>query len=120
MDEKEIKTVNGIRKAYEPKSIKRQKLDELIALDRKASRKAEVFAYIFGTLGALVLGVGMCFAMKVIGASISVMFPVGIVIGCVGIIMCAVNYFIYKALLKAGKEKYGAEILRLSDQLLNN
>lgn len=48
------------------------------------------------------------------------MFPVGIAIGCVGIAMCAVNYFIYKALLKAGKKKYSAEILRLSDQLLNN
>ena len=66
--------------------------------------------------GALVLGTGMCFAMKVL--TIPYGMPIGIGVGLVGIAMVSVNYFIYKAILKRGKKKYGAEILRLSNEIL--
>lgn len=91
------------------------KLDELKRLDRKAKRPAEIFAYTFGIAGALVLGTGMCLAMKVIGD----LMPLGIVVGCVGIVMVSVNYALYKKLLKRGKNKYGKQILELSDRLMN-
>ena len=47
------------------------------------------------------------------------LLPLGIVVGIVSIAMVSVNYFIYKAILKARKSKYSAEILNLTDELLN-
>ena len=43
----------------------------------------------------------------------------GVAIGCVGIAMVIGNYFIYKAIRKAGKAKYGEKIIALSDELLH-
>jgi len=118
MKEQEIKQVNGIRESYAEKTAAQSDIEKLIALDRKAKRPAEIFSYIFGTAGALVLGVGMCLAMGVIGEALPM--AVGIVIGCAGILMASINYPIYKKILKSGKEKYGPEIMRLSEKLLND
>lgn len=95
------------------------KLEKLRKLNRKVKRPAEIFAYIFGSVGALILGTGMCLAMKIIGASVSAMMPVGIAVGCAGIALCIANYFIYKAILKSRKKKYGDKVLALSNELLN-
>lgn len=91
------------------------KLDRLKKLDEKVKRPAEIFAYVFGIVGALVLGTGMCLAMKIIGD----LMAVGIVVGLVGIAMVAVNYYLYNALVKARKKKYAQQILSISDELLN-
>ncbi|MDE6373188.1 MAG: dihydropteridine reductase [Clostridia bacterium] len=112
--------VTKIREGYIPRE--RTKLDELRALDKKVKLLPSVLAYVFGSVAALVLGVGMCLAMQVIGAGLAsptVLMAVGVVVGCAGIALCAVNYFIYKAFLKSRKNKYGGEILALSNQLLN-
>ena len=109
----ENKTVERIRGDYLP--AERTKLDELKALDRKVKRPAEIFAYTFGVAGSLVLGTGMCLAMKVIGN----MMPLGIGVGLVGIALVTVNYFLYKKILKSRKQKYANEILKLTDDLLN-
>ena len=74
----------------------------------------------FGIVGALVLGLGMCLAMKVIFASISYMMFVGIAVGLVGILMVSVNYFWYKNILASRKKKYAPRILALADELLGN
>ncbi|MBQ8293653.1 MAG: dihydropteridine reductase [Bacilli bacterium] len=93
------------------------KLDELKALDKKAKRGANVFAYIFGIVGSLVLGFGMCVAMEVIIAEYMI---AGIIIGCLGLLMVSVNYSIYNKLLIKGKNKYAGQILELSNSILNN
>ena len=108
------KTAERIRNNYlQPEN--NQKMDELIALDKKAKRLAQIFAYVFGTVGALVLGTGMSLAMGVIGASM----PLGIAVGVVGIAMVSVNPLIHKKLLQKGKTKYGEQILALSNNLLS-
>jgi len=94
------------------------KLDELKALDKKVKTPARLFAYIFGTIGALILGVGMCLAMKIIGGTTALMV-VGIVIGVIGIAMVSINYPIYLRLLNNRKSKYSSEILAKSNELLN-
>ena len=109
----EMKTVEQIRDSYVEKGI--TKFDELKALDKRVKRPAEIFAYVFGSLSSLVLGTGMCLAMKVIGD----MMALGIVIGVVGIGMVSVTYALYQKILKARKRKYSADILALSDELLN-
>ena len=96
-------------------------LDALRELDAKVKRPANVFAYVFGSISAIVMGAGMSLVMTDIGTTIGIengMVP-GIVIGVVGMIMALVNYPIYKGILDNRKQKYGAEILKLSDEILN-
>ena len=90
-------------------------LDALRALDKKVTRPATVFAYTFGAIGALVLGTGMCLAMKVIG---NAMLP-GIVIGCVGIAMVSCTPALYKKLLSSRRAKHRGEIEALSERILS-
>ena len=85
-------------------------------LDAKAKRPARVFAYTFGTVFSLVAGTGMSFAMQVIGSGFYGMV-LGIVLGVVGFTACAINYPIYKKILKKGKEKYAFEIVELAHRI---
>ena len=114
--EQEKQFARQMRAEYAPGSEEEGKLEQLKKLDRAARRPAEIFAYTFGIVGALVLGVGMCLAMEVIGS----MMPLGIVIGVVGIAMVTANYFLYRAILRSRKKKYAKEIVSLSDELLKN
>ena len=114
--EQEKQYAQQVRAEYAPGSEEEGKLEHLKKLDRAARRPAEIFAYTFGIVGALVLGVGMCLAMEVIGS----MMPLGIVIGVVGIAMVTANYFLYRAILRSRKKKYAKEIVSLSDELLKN
>lgn len=116
MQEAERKYAEEIRRAYADKSENETKLEKLRKLDSSVRRPAEIFAYAFGILGALVLGVGMCFAMEVIAG----MMPLGIAVGIVGIAMVTANYFIYRAILKSRRHKYAKEILDLADGLLHS
>ena len=97
-------------------------LDELRALDAKVKKPANVFAYIWGSISAIIMGAGMSLVMTdiadYIGLSSDPMIP-GIVIGVVGMILAIVNYPIYKGILGSRKKKYGAKILELSNQIMN-
>ena len=100
---------------YQYSEHKETKADRLKKLDRAVKKPAVVFAYIFGIIGSLVLGIGMCFAMRVIG---DIMIT-GIVIGVIGILMVSVNYGIYQKILRSRKKKYADKVLTLSNELLN-
>lgn len=96
-------------------------LDELRELDAKVKRPANIFGYAFGSISAIVMGAGMSLVMTDIGAAIgitSALVP-GIVIGVIGMVMALINYPIYKKILASRKNKYGAEILALSDKIMN-
>lgn len=43
----------------------------------------------------------------------------GVLIGILGCIMAVINYPIHKKWLSSRKKKYGKDILRLSDKILN-
>lgn len=112
--------VRKIRTEYVEKEA--TELDELRKLDAKVKRPVNIFAYIFGSIGAIIMGAGMSLVMTEIGSMIGVdetMVP-GIVIGVVGMVIALVNYPIYKRILARRKKKYGAEILALSDKIMNN
>lgn len=96
-------------------------LDALRALDAKVKRPANVFAGVFGTISALVMGAGMSLVMTDIGSTIGVDDPMttGIVVGVVGMLMAIVNYPIYKGILTGRKKKYAAEIMKLSDEMVD-
>lgn len=107
--------VEKIRKNY-TKSNEKSKLEELKSLDRHVKNPAKIFAYIYGGLGSLILGFGMCLAMEVIFD----LMPLGIVIGVVGIIMVSTAYPIYQGMLAKRKAKYSDVIIAKSNELLNN
>jgi hypothetical protein len=96
-------------------------LDALRELDAKVKRPANVFAYIFGSISAIIMGAGMSLVMTDIGAILGLgeaMIP-GIAIGVVGMAMALLTYPIYKGILGSRKKKYSAEILALSEKIMN-
>ena len=112
--------VQKIRTQYTEKQY--TELDELKALDAKVKRPANVFAYTYGSLGAIVMGAGMSLVMTEIGAMLGLAstMAVGIVIGVVGMAMAISTYPIYKRLLNNRKKKYAAQILALSEKIAQN
>ena len=104
----------SIAKDYAPKG--NSKIVALKKLDSRAKLPATIFTYTFGIVSALVFGTGMCLAMRVIGSGMLGM-ALGIIIGIIGMIGCAVNYPIYKKLLEKGKAKYAYEIVQLAREI---
>ena len=111
--------VQKIRAQYVEKES--TELDALRELDAKVKRPANIFAYLFGSIAAIIMGAGMSLVMTDIGASIGVENTMvsGIVIGVVGMILALINYPIYKGILGSRKKKYGGEILKLSEKIMN-
>ena len=104
----------SMAKDYAPKDD--SKIIALKKLDNRAKRPAIVFAYTFGIMSSLVVGVGMCLAMQVIGSG-TASLVLGIIIGMIGFLGCGVNYPIYKKKLEKGKAKYAYEIVELARQI---
>ena len=104
----------SIAKDYAPKD--NSKIVALKKLDNRAKLPAIIFAYSFGTVSSLVVGIGMCLAMQVIGSGM-VSMVMGIIIGIIGFVGCGVNYPIYKKKLEKGKAKYAYEIVELARQI---
>ena len=95
-------------------------LDELKKLDTKVKKPAKIFAYLFGSAGTLIMGVGMSLTMTDIGSAIgieSTLTP-GIVIGLAGIFMAAINYPVYKSMLNNRRKKYADKIIAISDSIM--
>ena len=105
----------AIANEYAPKDT--SKVIALRKLDRKAKSKANIFAYTFGVLMTLVLGLGMCLSMSVIGNGSATIIVIGIIIGIIGLAGVGVNYPIYKKLLESGKRKYSFEIRQLAKEI---
>ena len=110
--------VQKIRTQYTEKE--HTQLDTLKALDKKVKRPANLFAYIFGIISALIMGSGMSLVMTDLGATIGIQNPMvpGIVIGAAGLLMAVINYPIYKSILGSRRKKYAAEIIALSDKIM--
>ena len=110
--------VQKIRTQYTEKQ--HTELDELKALDAKVKKPANVFAYTYGCVSAVIMGAGMSLVMTEIGAIIglaSAMVP-GIVIGVVGMGMALSTYPIYKKILNSRKKKFAPQIMELSEKLM--
>lgn len=112
-NEKEL--IKKIKNYYSDEKREKSQVEKLKDLDKKVKMPAFIFAYIFGIIGSLILGTGMCFAMKIIGD----IMILGIFIGIIGIVMVSINYYLFKAILNKRKEKYADEIIEKSNELLN-
>ena len=106
-----------IANEYAPKQT--SKVKALKRLDAKPKNPANIFTYTFGVVSSLVLGVGMCLAMGVIGGGTPLMMGLGIAIGCIGIAGVSVNYPLYKKILTKSKNKYASDIIKLANEIAN-
>ena len=105
-----------IASEYAPKET--SKVKALKRLDAKAKRPANIFAFTFGIIMTLCLGVGMCFCMKVLGDGSLLYMVLGGVIGGLGILGVSINYPIYKKILTSSKKKYAADITQLANTII--
>ena len=95
-------------------------LDELKELDTKVKRPAHVFAYLFGSISAMIMGAGMSLVMTDIAETVGIQHPMlyGNVIGIIGMFMAIINYPIYKSILGSRRKKYADQIIALSDKIM--
>ena len=111
--------VQKIRTQYTEKE--HTELDALKELDKKVKRPANIFAYTYGSISAIIMGAGMSLVMTDIGAKIglaSTMVP-GVVVGIIGMGLALSTYPLYKNMLSSRKKKYAPEILKLSEKIIN-
>ena len=111
--------VQKIRSQYTEKES--TELDALRELDAKVKRPANVFAYIFGSISAIIMGCGMSLVMTDIGTTVGISDPMlpGIIIGIAGMFMAIINYPIYKRILDARRKKFADKIIAISDKIMN-
>lgn len=117
---KEQEELKKLRSKYMPKE--ESKLDQLYRLDANVTRKATIHSVTIGLVGALTMGCGMSLAMTDIGMSVgfgNMAMPIGIVVGMVGMALVGLAYPIYFRVLKKERAKIAPEILRLTDELMN-
>lgn len=104
-----------IANQYAPKDT--SKVVALRKLDRKAKMPASIAAYTIGVIAALLLGIGMCLTMGVLGNGNTTLFVVGIIVGIIGIAGICINYPLYKKIQAKGKEKYASDIMELAREI---
>ncbi len=95
-------------------------LDTLRSLDKKVKRPAYVFAYVFGSLSALIMGSGMSLIMTDVAQKIGLAHPLryGLILGIAGMVMAILNVPIYRGILHGRKKKYAAKILEISGNMI--
>ena len=112
--------VQKIRSQYTEKQY--TELDELKALDAKVKGPANVFAIVFGSLSAIIMGAGMSLVMtnlgQILGLTTELSMVVGVSAGLVGLVLTVLAYPVYGRVLKKERQRIAPEILRLSDELL--
>ncbi len=104
-----------IASEYAPKETR--KVVALKKLDRRAKLPADIFAYTFGIVMTLLLGVGMCLSMEIIGSGSVLFAALGVAVGLIGIAGVSVNYLIYKKTREKSMNRYAADILSLANQI---
>ena len=111
--------VEHIRKKYLPQAEEENKMEKLRKLHHSASEKAQARAIAVGTMGALILGIGMSLCMTDLGAALgNLALLIGIFAGLAGILLVALAYPVYNRVLKKQRQRIAPQILRLSEELL--
>lgn len=111
--EEERLEIESIKRQYEPKEKSQTKLDKLRNLDKKVKIFPLILSLTFGIVGTLVFGLGLTLVLewnRII---------LGIIVATLGLIPISIAYPTYSIIYRKNKEKYADEIIKLSDELLN-
>ena len=111
--EEERKEIDSIRRQYAPQEKEETKLERLRRLDALVKKTAIIWSLVLGVLGTLIFGLGLTMILE------WQILPWGIVLMVIGSVPIAIAYPVYKWVLKKYKNRFGEEILRLSEELLN-
>ena len=106
--------IKKIRDKYTSPKQSEDKMEQLRRLDKSVTKPGTIVSLIIGVISTLILGIGMCCTM-VWGGDL---FIIGIIIGVFGMIGVICAYPVYSSITKARREKFAAEIIRLSDELM--
>lgn len=109
----ERRQIEEIRRFYGTDGGRREKYARLKKLDKRVKDTAAACALGLGVAGCLLFGLGMSMilAWDILGG--------GIAVCALGIVPIVLANPMYNFILKRNKAKYGPEILRLSEELLN-
>ncbi len=105
-----------IAKEYVPKLY--YKTVALKKLDRKAQKRAAVFACIFGVAMVLMLDAGIYLSIQAIGGNNTPLLIAGILIRLLGFVGVSANYLLYKKLLESDKKKYAFDIVQIANEII--
>ncbi|HML69329.1 MAG TPA: hypothetical protein PKA81_13165 [Clostridia bacterium] len=108
----ERKEVERIRNAYI--SPEENKLEQLRRLNAKVYQQGMVVSMSVGIVGTLILGVGMTCVL------VWSQMILGIIIGVVGLAVLGVAYPLNTKLVNQRKAELGPEIIKLSNEILND
>lgn len=111
--EEERLEINSIRKQYSAVEGKEGKIERLRELDSRVKTPAMAVSLSLGIGGCLLFGLGLAVILE------WDLFILGVILCVVGAIPTGLAYPIHNIILKRNKKKYGGEILRLSEELLN-
>ena len=111
--EEERKEIDSIRRQYSAQGKTETKLEKIRRLDSLVKNTATVSSLCVGIVGCLIFGIGITMILE------WTIIPWGILLAVIGSVPMALAYPLYKKLLSKGKQKYGEEILKLSEELLN-
>lgn len=110
---KEQEEIKKIRKKYiQAPKAEEDKMEQLRRLDAGATQKGTIISLIFGIIGTLIFGTGMCCCL------VWNLFILGVIIGALGIICLSTAYPLYAHITKKERERIAPEILRLSEELM--
>lgn len=112
--ESERREIESIKKQYTVAPEEESPLENLRNLNKRVTRPPFIAGVLLGIAGTLILGLGMAMVME------WNYMAWGIVVGLLGVAIVAAAYPVYRAVLRRNKRKYGRQIVRLSDELLNN
>ena len=111
--QEERKEIERIRRQYATQEQTESKIEKLRRLDSLVKNTAIIVSLVLGVIGTLILGLGLTMILE------WNIWLWGIVLMVIGSVPMAIAYPVYKLALYKGKAKYGDEILRLSEELLN-
>ena len=111
--QEERKEIDSIRRQYAPQEKTETKLERLRRLDGLVKNTATICSLVLGVIGCLTFGLGLTMVLQW-----SILLW-GIILMVIGSVPMVFAFPIYNKLLRKGKAKYGEEILRLSEELLN-
>ena len=104
-----------VSKYINPQSLKARQLKKL---DKWIRKPAIIFAYTYGIISSLIMGLGMCLSMKVIGTG-TLCFIIGLVLGIIGIVGVSINYYIYSKILARRKKENANDVLLLAQEIID-
>lgn len=110
--QEERREIESIRAAYE-RNPRAEKLARLRRLNARVKNAAMSIALSLGIIGVLVFGLGMAMTLS------WGMIAAGVAVSAAGIVPMALTAPAYNFILRRGKKKYGEEIVRLSEELLD-